>query len=412
MSALAKSIRDSKDSDTYDLKNLNHEQAVSFVNAAFKEPLELDQMIKVTLAVGAGKLARQKYDDDLGKWVCGALKDIGYEDDRGASLSMECAGSFKFQHDTGKNMKWVHVFPKIKPQDVDDEVVEGEEGHGPLSAEWLCVASELETFKNMVDAKMPAWIEKRRCSKMLQEQVSKLESIELKLSTMVALTPDEQRMFDVVDRELLASKTTYLAGLMKSMVDEGKLTSEEKALVLSQINTKLETVDAKLAQDKKNQAKLQATKEQITQRKQKVSDVKPIKHALSNAKELRRVWRALAPMDKLLEKAGPKGRWSTKLTSAEVSKLGEKEDLDNELAGLLSASRHWFETPEEFESRVDELRKTVVVHKKKPTKSPANPPRAPVSDGWATVASKGKKQSRGGGSGSSSRGGGAFAALA
>ena len=89
---LAKSIREAKESDVYDLKGgLNQEQAVSFVEAAFKEPFELEVMIKITLTVGAGKLARQKYDDNLGKWICQALKDQGYQDDRGASVSMDCA---------------------------------------------------------------------------------------------------------------------------------------------------------------------------------------------------------------------------------------------------------------------------------------------------------------------------------
>jgi len=51
--------------------------------------------------------------------------------------------------------------------------------------------------------------------------------------------------------------------------------------------------------------------------------------------------------------AGPKGRWSTKLTASEVTRLGEKEELDERLAMLLSAARHWFEEPEELEARVD-----------------------------------------------------------
>ena len=36
-----------------------------------------------------------------------------YVEDRGASCCLECQGSYKFQHDTDKNLMFMHVFPNV-----------------------------------------------------------------------------------------------------------------------------------------------------------------------------------------------------------------------------------------------------------------------------------------------------------
>jgi len=420
-SQLAKAVREGKESTSYDLKgSLSQEQAQAVIEAAFKEPLPLEEMIKITLVVGAGKLARQKYDDNLGKWVCNALRDVGYEEDRGASLALECAGSFKFQHDTGKNEKFVHVFPKIKGASAggagageagDGAEVDGASA-GPLTAEWLCVASNLSTFKDMSKAKLPAWIEKRRCAAMLKEEVTKLEAAEMKLTRMETLSPEEQRLIDNVDRDLIASKVAHLTECMKAMVDEGQLTSAERKLVLEQVSSKLEAVEAEEAacgaDQAKKKAKLGQAKEQIKARKDKISEIKPIQHPLQGEAAIKTVWRKLHPMEKLLEKAGPKGRWSSKLSQAEVEKLGEKDELDEQLAGLLASARHWFEEEDEFNARVSAVKSTLTF----PKKAASKPPSAPASDGWATVGrATGKKGGGRGGGGGAARSNNPFAAL-
>ena len=43
-----------------------------------------------------------------------ALRGIGFEEDRGASAIMACQGMFKYQHDTDKDLKFIHVFPKAR----------------------------------------------------------------------------------------------------------------------------------------------------------------------------------------------------------------------------------------------------------------------------------------------------------
>jgi hypothetical protein len=101
------------ESDTFDLAGQNVSTITTNVTNAFSDPFPLDDMIRITFVTGAGKLGRQKYDDGAAKALTSSLRNLGFEEDRGASCVKECAGSFKLQHDTGKNLKTVVVFPNI-----------------------------------------------------------------------------------------------------------------------------------------------------------------------------------------------------------------------------------------------------------------------------------------------------------
>jgi hypothetical protein len=97
-SGLAKQIRSQDESvNEYDLAGMNEAQASSLVKDAFGSPIEGKEPIKVTFVIGAGKLARQRYDDNLSKYLSAALRELGYEEDRAASLCVECMGTFKSQ---------------------------------------------------------------------------------------------------------------------------------------------------------------------------------------------------------------------------------------------------------------------------------------------------------------------------
>jgi hypothetical protein len=101
--ALAGRIRESG-SDTYDLAGYSPAAAADLVVSAFGAPIETAEMMKVTLVVGGGKKVRTAYGgtEGLVRDVCAALEKLGFKDDRGASCALECAGSFKYQHDTDK----------------------------------------------------------------------------------------------------------------------------------------------------------------------------------------------------------------------------------------------------------------------------------------------------------------------
>jgi hypothetical protein len=113
---------------------------------------------------------------------------------------MECAKSFKFQHDTGKNLLKIHVFPDVvlpkETGDGDGTYADDDEGQAApqasMTPEWLCAAATAETFQRMIAAKMPGWLHRKRCAQTLREFKEKLSVIEGKMVSMEALEPEEQ----------------------------------------------------------------------------------------------------------------------------------------------------------------------------------------------------------------------------
>eukprot|EP00927_Polykrikos_kofoidii_P076815 TRINITY_DN73840_c0_g1_i1.p1 TRINITY_DN73840_c0_g1~~TRINITY_DN73840_c0_g1_i1.p1 ORF type:complete len:1800 (+),score=403.34 TRINITY_DN73840_c0_g1_i1:624-5402(+) len=106
-------IRGSPTTAHYDLSGYDDKQAQQLVKEAFETPLSCESMVRITFVVGGGKDIRGKYTDSLPKAVASALQELGFRQESGASCDLESAGSFKGQHDKGKNQKVVHIFPRI-----------------------------------------------------------------------------------------------------------------------------------------------------------------------------------------------------------------------------------------------------------------------------------------------------------
>jgi hypothetical protein len=159
---LAASIRASKENETFDLGGQNVTMITSTIQSAFQEPFQ--DLIRITFVTGAGKGGRQRYDEGAAQAVTSTLKNLGYREDRGASCILECAGSYKLQHDTGKNLKTVVVFPKV-------EAAKSHHEHKDLSLvepiipedspEYKIMVSSMNVFKNMVTNKCPSWSQKK-----------------------------------------------------------------------------------------------------------------------------------------------------------------------------------------------------------------------------------------------------------
>ena len=86
--------------ETFDLAGFNHDQIVEMVPLAFKEPMTL--ALRICFVVGGGRLVRAKYHEDLQKWLSAALRELGFEEDRGAALGSQ--GVFKRQEDLAQNL--------------------------------------------------------------------------------------------------------------------------------------------------------------------------------------------------------------------------------------------------------------------------------------------------------------------
>ena len=105
VSGLASSIRSATESVTFDLAGHDAPSIRSVIDDALSTPLPLRDMIRITFVVGGGKLSRSRYDDRAMQAATSTLKQLDYEEDRGASCIRECGGCFKTQHDTGKNVQ-------------------------------------------------------------------------------------------------------------------------------------------------------------------------------------------------------------------------------------------------------------------------------------------------------------------
>ncbi len=76
--------------ERFDLAGFTQPQCTDLVLAAFASstaPYSLP--LRFTFIVGGGRLVRAKYNDDLLKWLTAALREAGFEDDRGASIGSE-----------------------------------------------------------------------------------------------------------------------------------------------------------------------------------------------------------------------------------------------------------------------------------------------------------------------------------
>lgn len=140
-----------------------------------------------------GKLVRSRYDEDLSRWLCTALRELGYEEDRSAAETFDSQGKFKQQHDTGQNLKYLIVYPFVTCANKKKEEGSNEaDVIDTSSKEYVIAASSLDTFKSLVASKTPSWRQKRAVLRVLQEAAESFQEIERKLISGTPLTPAEQ----------------------------------------------------------------------------------------------------------------------------------------------------------------------------------------------------------------------------
>jgi myosin heavy subunit len=329
------------ESETFDLAGQNVSTIVTNIHAAFAEPFPLQEMIRITLVTGAGKLGRQKYDEGAAKAVTSTLRELGFEEDRGASCVVECGGSFKLQHDTGKNLKTVVVFPKITSEgdqlegDVADlSINQTKQSLLPIDSPEQVIAMSSQTlFERMLQSKCPSWAQKKGCVAAIESTKKIIEELETKLLSGTPLTAGEQDMYDSVSMSSLDEKETHVKAQMHSQVESGKLTKLELETLLHQVSEKIDSLDKETAQSQdkpKKLEKLKATKEKVTERKAVLEKIEPTPpHRLRNEAEIQKLRVDLQPLLKLED--GAKGRL---LSVKETQTLARKDEILEEIAQL------------------------------------------------------------------------------
>jgi myosin heavy subunit len=329
------------ESETFDLAGQNVSTITTTIHSAFAEPFPLQEMIRITFVTGAGKLGRQKYDEGAAKAVTSTLRELGFEEDRGASCVVECGGSFKLQHDTGKNLKTVVVFPKITSEgdqlegDVADlSINQTKQSLLPIDSPEQVIAMSSQTlFERMLQSKCPSWAQKKGCVAAIESTKKIIEELETKLLSGTPLTAGEQDMYDSVSMSSLDEKETHVKAQMHSQVESGKLTKLELETLLHQVSEKIDSLDKEIAQSQdkpKKLEKLKATKEKVTERKAVLEKIEPTPpHRLRNEAEIQKLRVDLQPLLKLED--GAKGRL---LSVKETQTLARKDEILEEIAQL------------------------------------------------------------------------------
>ncbi|KAL3798505.1 hypothetical protein ACHAWO_002604 [Cyclotella atomus] len=369
VSGMAASIRAAVESETFDLAGHSASNIETTVTSAFSDPFSLTGMIRITFVVGAGKLSRQKYDDKAMQHVTGALKKLGYVEDRGASCVNECGGSFKTQHDTGKNLFTVVVFPKLVDGngsgDTNNPHDDGVSDEYPIliplvedTAEHKVLLASEATFEKMAPSVCPSWTEKKFLSEVLKAALDTVNKMDSKLMTGRPLLDDEQEFYDAVGGStVISTKMEFLKKIMQQQVESGSMTSSELDKLILQVSERIDTLNddiqtATQQSKEKKVANLNMQKEKATARKKMLEGQTPeTPHPLKHENQIMKLKKQLQPLLKLEQSA--KGKL---LSMKETRELAAKDEILDEIAELEEASRGWFEDDDTFQVRLDASR--------------------------------------------------------
>jgi hypothetical protein len=296
-------------------------------------------MVKFSFIVGGGKLVRSKYNEELPKWVNAALREIGFETDASAAETYDSQGTFKQQHDTGKNLIYIIVYPHVVCSAGGGNEADGGEKESAVntkSPEYIVSACELDTFKDIVRIKLPYWRQRKACLKILQEYRVQFEEIEAKLCSGKPLATEENALYESNSGQD-AEKVAYLQGEIKAQVDAGQLVASEKRDLLVTLVSNLQEAET---------AKQEKKIENIKTRVAALENAVPIIGRLKHGDKIQTLRMKLFPLVALEDK----GR-SMSLTIADLQTLSDKPDIEESISGMEQASRGWFEADEDFDAR-------------------------------------------------------------
>ena len=330
----------SLESETFDLAGHGISTIEKQIHDGFAESLPLSEMIRLTFITGAGKLGRQKYDEGAAKAVTSTLRELGYEEDRGASAVLECGGTFKLQHDTGKNLKTVVVFPRVTGG-VGEKEMEALKLNStkPLLAEdspaYKLAHSSFDVFKRNIPNKCPSWSQTKGCVAALNSINESLQGLESKLMSGTVLTDAEQVFYDSVSLSSIEEKLSFVRERMHELVEAGDITADERRILLEQVNEKIKSFDTEIEQAQKETKmkrveNLQAKRLSFQDRKKHVESIapKPL-HSLKHEAEIHKLRKELLPIEEIEEKA--KGRLMTLKENQSVAKKDEILEKISEL---------------------------------------------------------------------------------
>ena len=348
---LASKIASTQESTTYDFSHVSAAAILTIMSSVFSKPFHLSEMIRLTFIVGGGKATRAKYDEGALAACINGLKGCGYREDKGAGCVIESAGSYKIQHDTGKNVKTVVVFPRISggDEEKEEEYVEGEEESELIprgSVGYKIAISPMPTFVNLLSQHCPSYMQKKRCMRTLSGLLTIEASIENKMMVGQQLDQSQKIFYD--SSTDLKEKMEHVQKEASRHIDEGNLTREEKQILVEMNEKKIQTL-----RKENDSAKVAEQLKKALERKETLSSIDseaPLP-PLRLESQINTLRKKLAPL-KALEEASHQ-RY---LSIAETTALSEMDDLVREIERLEAACCGWFEDEDTHAMRVQASR--------------------------------------------------------
>ena len=310
--------------------------------------------------MGGGKLSRQKYHDKAMQCVTSSLSQLDYVEDRGASCLLECGGCYKTQHDTGKNVFTVVVFPRVVAVSVGEKgAADGVVAHEhcddhpllPLDSPGykMAVCTLKPTFQNLLMTHCPTYTEKKECLKCLSGLIQLEQSLETKMTDGHCLDGGEQSFYD--ESSELKEKYEFTQGEANRHIEEGRLTLEEKRLLLDMNQKRIETL-----MSEQNSALVAKKLKKALHRKEQLQTINDEVNSIS-APPLRHEDRIFMLRKKLLSVQAIEDSSRGRLLSLDETRaLTEKMKIESEIERLEVSSRGWFEEEEAFSIRLQRSR--------------------------------------------------------
>eukprot|EP00300_Choanocystis_sp_HF-7_P019940 c20468_g2_i2.p1 GENE.c20468_g2_i2~~c20468_g2_i2.p1 ORF type:complete len:419 (+),score=111.59 c20468_g2_i2:114-1259(+) len=317
---------------------MNQQQVTDMITTAFSKPIDASDYIRISFLVGGGKKIRKNYDDALPMFVTAALGRLGYREDRGASCNSECQLSYKYQHDLGKDVKVVHVYPQINLTQVGEQE-EDDDNMDPVRACGLC---SVGLFCRLVSKQCPSFAQKRALLHALKQRQTLVNDLETKLANLALLTPEEQTVYD--ETADLAEKIKWLQTQMEEAIDTQQLTQGEVVLAATALEQKAEKIREQIEKEENasKRAKFEGMLSGVTEKLRHVQGTNPIPSAYAKQHTaLANANKALAKVLKQLDSkaGGPKTLEVAKQLANERDTLqAEIDDVQAQLAKVWFSS--------------------------------------------------------------------------
>lgn len=330
-------------SQTHDLANFRVEWIPDVIEKLCSKPISAKDFVAIKFVIGAGKKLRSKYNEENLKVMTESLRKFEFVEDRGASACKECQKCYKYQHDTDKDLKYLHVFPEVSVIEEEEKIekndVVDEETGRKTTPEMLCAKATLEEFEELVEYNVPSFSQKRALLKRLKAFKGIIDQCDQKLSNMESLTEEEQEMYDTVSE--IENKINLVEKQLDEMIREGRLTAGEQSVMVEELTGKLSELDvakAKAEEERKEKRKEQITKleEKVVEKIDSIKSKRPIVYTIEHAEELADLKAQVKKLRALENKSGLR-------TASEVGRLAKLPGLIDRIEQIETEDKGWFE---------------------------------------------------------------------